>query len=195
MSAPSSSALLRRVAQEHRRTLLPLAIVLVVNVLVYGLAVYPMAQRVANIEQSSREAQNQLAAARQEFDQANGMLTGKDKAAQELTAFYATVLPKGFVGARRLTTLRLLQLADAADLVLVGSLSAQTVVLADSTLKQLKMQMDLAGSYPNLRGFIHQLEDSPDFVVIDNVALSDGADDGGTLVVSLQMSTYYRDTP
>jgi hypothetical protein len=194
MSTPSTSALLRRVAEEHRRTLLPLAIVLVVNVLIYGLAVYPMARRVANIEQSSNEARIELAAARQEFNQANGTLTGKDKAAQELSAFYATVLPRGLAGARRLTTLKLLQLADGADLDR-GPLSARDVVLPDSTLKQLKMTMAVSGSYPNLRGFIHQLEVSPDFVVIDNLSLSEGADDGATLVVNLEMSTYYRDTP
>jgi hypothetical protein len=46
-----------------------------------------------------------------------------------------------------------------------------------------------------MRSFIHQLEVSPDFVVIDNISLREGADDGGTLVVNLALSTYYRDTP
>jgi Tfp pilus assembly protein PilO len=194
MSALSTTVLLRRITQEHRTTLLAVGIVLAANVLVYALVVYPMADRVANIERTSQEAQNELRTAKGEFDRANGTLTGKDKAAQELSTFYSTVLPKGFVGARRLTTLRLLQLARDNSLD-AGGLSAQPIVTADSTLRQLRLQMDLAGSYANMRSFIHQLEVSPDFVVIDNISLREGADDGGTLVVNLALSTYYRDTP
>lgn len=194
MSAPSTTTLLRRIAQEHRGAILAVGIALAVNVLVYAFVVYPMADRVANIERTSQEAQNDLRTARADYDRANGTLTGKDKAAQELTTFYSTVLPKGFVGARRLTTLKLLQLARDNDLD-AGGLSAQPVVTADSTLRQLRLRMDLAGSYANLRSFIHQLEVSPDFVVIDNISLQEGADDGGTLVVNLELSTYYQDTP
>lgn len=194
MSAPSTGQLLRRAAAEHRTTLVPVVIALAVNVLVYGLVVYPMADRVANIERTSLEAQNDLRAARGEFERANGTLTGKDKAAQELSTFYSTVLPKGLVGARRLTTLKLQQLAREADLDM-GRLSAQPVVPTDSTLTQLRMQMDLAGSYSNMRSFIHALEVSSDFVVIDNISLNEGADDGATLVVNLELSTYYRETP
>lgn len=192
MSAPSSGALLRRVAAEHRRVLLPLGVALVVNVLVYAFAVYPLSQRVANIEQSSRAAQNELRTAKGEYDRANGTLTGKDKAARELTTFYTEVLPNGFTAARRLTTLKLTQLAENADLDW-SRLSVSPTEARESTLKQHKIQMDLAGSYANIRAFIHELEVSPDFVVIDNLSLNEGADDGGTLVVNLQLSTYYRD--
>lgn len=194
MSAPSTPVLLRRITEEHRKMLLAVGIALAANVLVYALVVYPMADRVANIERTSQEAQNELRTARGEFDRANGTLTGKDKAAQELSTFYSTVLPKGLVGARRLTTLKLLQLARTNDLD-AGGLSVQPIVTADSTLRQLRLQMDLAGSYANMRSFIHQLEVSPDFVVIDNISLREGADDGGSLVVNLSLSTYYRDTP
>lgn len=187
-----SSALLRRVVEEHRRVLLPLGVLLAVNVGVYALVVYPLSQRVANIEQTSQAAQERLAAARADFERANATLTGKDKASQELTTFYSSVLPKGLAGARRLTTLKLLQLADGAGLD-IGQLTVQDVLRQDSSLKQLRIQMDLAGSYSDMRGFIHDLETSPDFVVIDNVTLREGADSGVTLVVNLQLSTYYRD--
>lgn len=194
MSAPSTGALLRRVAREHRRLLLPILIAIAVNVVLYAAVVYPMADRVANVERTSLEAQNDLRAARAEFDRVNGTVTGKDKAAQELSTFYGSVLPQGFVGARRLTTLRLQQLARDADLD-YGRIAVQPVVLPDSTLTQLRIQMDLAGTYANMRGFIHGLEVSPDFVVIDNISLSEGADEGGTLVVNMELSTYYRSAP
>jgi Tfp pilus assembly protein PilO len=191
MSAHAGPVLLKRIAYEHRRVLIPLAAVLVVNVLVYAFIVYPMASRVANIEESSRAAQADLRAAQRDFEQANGTLVGKDRAAQELTTFYTTVLPRGVAGARRLTTLRLYQFARDADLD-VGRQALEDVVTADSTLKHLKAQMDLAGSYDDMRAFIHQLEIAPEFVIVDNVTLAEGADEG-TLVVNVELSTYYRE--
>jgi Tfp pilus assembly protein PilO len=192
MSQPSGSVLLRRIGREHRRVLLPLGVLIAANVIIYALVVYPMAQRVANIEESSRAAQADLATARRDFDQASGTLTGKDRAAQELSTFYSSVLPSDLPGARRLTTLRLQQLARDADLVRTRLAAQVVAATTGSTLKQLKILMDLAGSYANMRAFIHQLEIAPEFVVIDNVSLTEGADEG-TLVVKLELSTYYRD--
>ena len=65
----------------------------------------------------------------------------------------------------------------------------------DSTLTRLQIQMVLAGTYADMRDFIYQLETAPEFVVIDNVQLAEGGDGGGSLVVTLDLSTYYRDVP
>jgi hypothetical protein len=43
-----------------------------------------------------------------------------------------------------------------------------------------------------MRDFIYQLETAPEFVVIDNVQLAEGADRDGSLVVTLDLSTYFR---
>jgi len=189
----SAGFLLRRIAQEHRRVLVPLLVALVANLLVYALIVYPMAQRVANIEESSRAAASDLAAATREFQQATGVLTGKDRASQELTTFYTTVLPRDLSGARRLTTLRLHQLARQSELDLETITAEDAGPQGRSTLKPLKITMELVGSYADMREFIHRLEVAPEFVIIDNVSLSEGADEDGTLAVSLDLSTYYRD--
>ena len=108
--------LVQRVTREHRRAIVPLAIALVVNVIVYGVVVYPLSQRVANIEQRDRTAEAQLLAAQREHAQAVGTLTGKDRAAAELATFYKDVLPSDLAGARRLTHLRLAQLARESNL-------------------------------------------------------------------------------
>jgi Tfp pilus assembly protein PilO len=49
----------------------------------------------------------------------------------------------------------------------------------------------LSGTYADMRAFIHQLETAPEFVVIDNVELTEGAE-GGVLGLTLELSTYYR---
>ena len=185
-----ASGTFQRMMREHRRIVLPLSIALGLNVVVYAAIVYPLAQRVANIEQRDRTAEEQLLAAQREHAQATGTLTGKDRAAAELATFYKDVLPQDLSGARRLTHLRLAQLARESNLKFVRATFAP-VLERNRTLTQLKIEMVLAGDYPDMRAFIHQLETAPEFVVIDNVELGQGAD-GGALAVTLHLSTYYR---
>ena len=185
--------LFQRVVREHRRVIVPLTIALGVNIVLYAAVVYPLAQRVANIEQRDRTAEEQLRAAQREYAQANGTLTGKDRAAAELATFYNDVLPSDLAGARRLTHLRLAQLARESRLKFLRA-TFESVTPKDATLAQLKIDMVLSGSYGDVRAFIHQLETAPEFVVIDNIELGQGAD-GGPLGVTLHLSTYYRDTP
>jgi Tfp pilus assembly protein PilO len=183
--------LIRRAMSEHRRVVLSLAIALGVNLVVYVAVVYPLSQRVANIEQRDRNAEDQLLAAQRDHAQAAGTLSGKDRAATELATFYKDVLPSDLAGARRLTHLRLAQLARESNLKFLHS-SYEPVAERNRTLTRLKIEMVLAGSYIDMRAFIHQLETSPEFVVIDNVELGEGAE-GGPLSVTLHLSTYYRE--
>ena len=191
-SGVQGGTLLQRVIREHRRIVLPLAIALGVNVIVYGAVVYPLSQRVANIEQRDRNAEEQLLSAQRDHAQAAGTLTGKDRAAAELATFYKDVLPSDLAGARRLTHLRLAQLARESNLKFLNA-TFEPLEPRGRTLTQLKIQMALAGSYGDMRAFIHELESSPEFVVIDNIELGQGAD-GGPLGVTLHLSTYYRET-
>lgn len=184
--------LAQRMMREHRRLVFPLAAALVVNVVVYIGVVYPLSQRVANIEQRDRTAEEQLLAAQREHMQATGTLTGKDRAAAELATFYKDVLPSDLAGARRLTHLRLAQLARESNLKFLRA-TFVPVLERNRTLTQLKIEMLLAGSYDDMRAYIHQLETAPEFVVIDNIELGQGAD-GGPLGVTLHLSTYYRDS-
>lgn len=183
--------LLRRAVAEHRRLVIALAVAFAVNVLVYALVVYPLAQRVANVEQRDQAAEQALALARTEHAQASGTLTGKARASAELATFYKDVLPQDLAGARRLTYLRLARLARESNLQYERA-SYDPIIETDSTLTRLQIQMVLSGSYADMRDFIYQLETAPEFVVIDNVQLAEGSDRAGSLVVTLDLSTYYR---
>ena len=184
--------LIQRVLREHRRVVVPLAVALGVNIVVYAVAVYPLSQRVANIQQRDRTAEEQLLAARRDHAQASGTLTGKDRAAAELATFYKDVLPQDLAGARRLTQLRLAQLAREAELKFVRA-TFEPVNEDKRTLTQLRIEMVLSGTYSDVRAFIHDLETAPEFVVVDNIELGQGAE-SGPLSVTLHLSTYYRDT-
>jgi Tfp pilus assembly protein PilO len=187
----TATPLARRALAEHRTFVVPLVIALAVNVLVYAFFVFPLAQRVANVEQRNQQAGQALTAAQADFSQANGTLTGKDRAATELATFYKDVLPPDLSGARRMTQLRLRQLARESDLMFDRDQYAEEEV-RDSSLRRLRIRMVLSGDYEDMRTFIHQLEAAPEFVVIDNIELAAGADSNDAQVVTLEMSTYFR---
>jgi len=191
MDSTHGMALVRRAGAEHRRLVLGLGVALVLNVLLYALVIYPLSERVANVADREQAAEQELAQARAEHKQASGTFTGKSRAAAELTSFYGDVLPQDLAGARRLTYLRLARLARESDLDYERATYAP-VVETGSTLTRLQIQMVLSGTYPDMRNFIYQLETAPEFVVIDNVQLGEGADGAGSLVVTLDLSTYYR---
>jgi Tfp pilus assembly protein PilO len=182
--------LVRRVLNEQRRTVVPLLIALLLNVLAYAFIVYPLSRQVADVAGRDARAAQELRSDRAEHAQAAGTLTGKDRAATELTTFYGSVLPRDVSSARRLVYLRLHQLAREAGLR-YSRMANEIEEERSSTLTRLKTEMDLAGSYASMRTFIHQLEIAPEFVVIDNVELTED-DQGNELKVKLQLSTYFR---
>ena len=187
----ATQSVLQRVIAEHRRAVYALAAGVVINLLVYGFFVYPLQRDVANVEQRTRAAEAALAAAQADHARANGTLTGKDRALKELDTFYSSVLARDLTGARRLTFARLAQLAAKSRLDFERR-KYEPVVERGSNLTRLKVTMDLAGSYADIRDFIHEIEASPEFVVIDDVGLTEGVQSGEALRLTLQLSTYFR---
>jgi Tfp pilus assembly protein PilO len=194
VSGPAhGTSLLRRVIAEHRRVVAPLGALLAINALVYAFGVYPLARRVANIEQRERAAETSLAQARGEHDAAAGALTGKEQATVELATFYKDVLPADYPGARRLTYLRLAQLARESGLRMRNYSSEIDDRRENSTLERVEIQINLEGDYGDIRAFLYQLDTAPEFVVIDDVRLREGGTEaGGVLDLTMQLSTYYR---
>ena len=190
----SDATLGRRVLREHRRLVLPLSVALVVNILVYAFIVYPLSERVANITERDAMAERALSAARKEHDGATGTLTGKNRAEQELARFYKDVLPRDLTAARRLTHRRVPEIAKRHRVEFYSAMVSPPARARESTLVQYTTKLELAGRYQDVRRFIHQLEIAPEFVVIDDVSLSEEYDEGGLLELTLQLSTYYQAT-
>jgi Tfp pilus assembly protein PilO len=182
--------LARRVVQEHRRAVVTIAAVFVLNVLLYLIVVRPWNQSVATIEQRTLAAEQARSAAQTEFNRANGTLTGKDRASKELETFYSKVLAQDLSGARRLTYGRVQRLAQEHRLAYQSS-RYEPVEERGSTLTKLKVNVELTGPYNNMRNFIHAIETAPQFVVIENISLAEGSTEG-SLRLAMDLSTYYR---
>lgn len=186
------SPLVRRVVREYRRALVALAVALAANVLAYAFLVYPLSQQVANIEQREESAARELAAARQAHAEAVGTLTGMQRAATELERFYSDVLPSDLAAARRLTLVRLPDLAKSLDIAFDNRQFLRPDEDTDSALVPLRAKVQLAGRYADIRTFIYELESSPEFIVIDNITLAEEDGETGLLELTLDLSTYYQ---
>ena len=107
--------LLRRIIVEKRSIILPLAIALVANVLVYALVVYPLEKKSAGAADRSAAATDALRAAERDLAAARALVSGKSRADEALTTFYGKVLPADLSAARRMTYARLPALARRAN--------------------------------------------------------------------------------
>ena len=64
----------------------------------------------------------------------------------------------------------------------------------DARLGHLSIRMGLACDYESFRDFIYQLERAPEFVIIDDVTLTEGQT-GEPLSLTISLSTYFRLRP
>lgn len=183
--------LLRRVLSEQRTTIVLLLVALAVNVGAYAGLVYPLATRVADADNRASRADRALREARREFEAAQGVATSKDRAEAELLTFYGKVLPADLSAAHRLTYLTLAQSARECNLKVVRR-TAGEMHDRDSSLAELQVALVLEGRYEEIRSFVHRLETSRGFVIIDDVAIAQGRDPQSDLQLTLQLSTYYR---
>jgi hypothetical protein len=185
-----TALLLQRVIREHRTTLVPLAALLVLNVLAYVFVVRPMGIRAATAADRARAATAALANAQRDYDAANGLVTGKSAAERELSTFYDKVLPANQSAARRLTYVALPALARRAN-VKYDERRTEVEPIKNQRLGRLRISMVLEGEYENVRRFIYELETSESFVIIDDVSLTQ-SDTTRPLVLTLELSTYFR---
>jgi Tfp pilus assembly protein PilO len=184
------SSLLARVLVERRRVLLPLGIAALVNLGVFVLVVYPLSLKVTTSERRGAAARTQLQAAERDERTTRAALARAEQANTDLGRFYRDTLPSNVEGARRMSYAKLASLADRHDLV-VQRRSYDRDLAYRGRLRKLKISMTLSGEYRDIRAFLHELEASPEFIVIEDVSLGEGVRPGSPLSLSVQLATYF----
>lgn len=184
-------AFVRRVIAEKRIAALLVALGLIVDAGLYALVVYPEFVRVEDARLRASAAAAGLEAARRRFEMARLAADGKARADDELLAFHEEILPRDLAGARALTFARLAALASEHGLLMERRASA-TDREEESVLARLQVSMLLSGAYRDIRRFIHALETAPEFLIIEEIVLSQGDETEAGEVLSLVLSTYYR---
>lgn len=182
----------KRAIREKRGLIWPLALVLLANAVVFAIVVYPLSQKVASGQQEADAANIALVNARRDYANARATVTGKAQADTELQKFYGEVLPPDLSGARRITFLPIEQLAQETNLR-IGQRNSDYSPIRESGLSKFTQTAVLTGEYRDIRQFIHRLETRPEFIVIENVGLSqDERETSRGITVTLQIATYFR---
>ena len=180
-----------RIFSEKRRLIVPLAIAAAANLAALALLVYPLSRRVEGSEVRAQVASQQLAAASLDYRAARATMEGRQHTDKQLDQFYVDVLPHDLAAARRITYLKLSQLARDGNLDY-----AQRAISPEhtkgSTLSQLVLTISLDGDYRDIRAFIHTLETTSDFIVVRSVGLAKPRDNKKPLSVALTLATYYH---
>ncbi len=185
---------LKRIFDEKRRLVIPLAAGLALNVVLLVGVVYPLGARVRRTEARAEVASQQLQAAERDDADARGITQGLDRTDKALKAFYTDVLPASHAQARQATFQRLTQLAEQHNLEQARR-SIDPKQERESSLARFQISMTLQGNYEDIRRFIYQVESGNDFIVLDSISLQQGTEVGSPLTLALVLSTYYRVTP
>lgn len=183
--------LLRRIVAEKRSMVVLLVVAIVANVIVYALIVRPLAAKSAGAEDRAAAAAKARQAGERELQAAKELVTGKARAEEELNAFYQKVLPASRGTALSLTYAPLPALAQRSDVEFLGRTYTPEEVEGNKQLERLKIHVALQGDYRAIREFIYQLETAPQFVIIDDVALT-GTRGTDVQTLTVNLSTYYR---
>jgi Tfp pilus assembly protein PilO len=182
---------LSRVVSDYRLWIITLVIGLAANVAALTVVVLPLAASADATAARAARAARTLQDARADLKAAEQTRDGSAQAAQDLDRFYREILPADVGVARRLTHLKLSQMARERSVTFQRS-AASPEEVRDSTLERLRVSYALAGDYDDIRGLIYDIETAPDFLVIENVFLSEGDDEQSPLTLTLDLSTYYR---
>lgn len=181
--------LLTRILHEKRTPITVVAIILAIDV-VLVFAVYSWSTRASLAETRAAQAMEQRVQAQVTHAAVSATSANKTNADSELQGFYTEMLPSGLAGARIISSPFLVKLAEDTNLVLERRTSVPEKE-RESLLARLRTTMVLAGEYEDIRQFIYELETAPGFILIEEVALSQGDESEEALVLTLGVSTYY----
>jgi Tfp pilus assembly protein PilO len=187
----SASDLIRRILTERRAVIVPLALIALANIGVYLLAVYPLRLKVASSERRAAAAHQTLASAQRDERAARARLSLTEQAQKDLDTFYREVLPSDLTAARRQTYEQLATLAHEHNL----SIRTRSYGVDESykgSLERLNIAMVLKGDYADMRDFVYDLENTPEFVAIENISVLSTAQVEEGLTLTLNLTTYYR---
>lgn len=186
-------SLWRRVLSERRVVVVPLVTALAINLLVFGLAVVPLARSVSGDERRAEEMKLALADAHRVARVANETKASQEQATAELQKFYADVLPASLAEARTLLYPEIAAMARETGLRHSTSVFVPEEV-EDSALIRYRTDVSLTGEYAGVRRFLYLLETSEQFFVVEGVRLGQSNSAGlgaGSLEIVLQVATYY----
>jgi Tfp pilus assembly protein PilO len=188
-----------RVYHERRRVVLPLLVLLVANLAVLALVIFPLQRRVSAAADAEFRALAQMENAKREDTDARMAQSRKQEVDVELARFYKEIMPRDLAAAQVLTQLWLATVARNNGVLFQQSTDRHAEV-RDSRLTKVTSEATLSGTYRDIRRFLYAVESAPEFVIIEEVQLGDTGTSAqmnqkGELEIAIKASTYFVREP
>lgn len=184
--------LLKRILVEKRLAVIPIAAGVLLNIAAYALVVYPLGVKSAGAADRAAQAARSRRIAEQDLASARALVTGKARAQEELATFFDKVLPADQTAAVRLTYAPLHAMAKKTNMkILEVRYEPEAQTPKQARVSRLQIHMTMLGDYESMRQFLYELERAPEFVIIDNIMLTQG-DQTKAPMLALDLSSYFR---
>ena len=181
----------RRILAENRLVTMSVLGTLLATTVFYLGGVYPLERRVNQLHALKARTTRDLGDAQDFYRRTRATLEREAMASTDLERFYGEILPNDLSTARDVTHVKLAELAAGTNLVMERR-SSQSVPAEFDGLVRLRTNMLLAGQWRDIRSFIAAVEGGSDFLVIENMVLSQRADRSVPVTLTIEVATYYR---
>lgn len=176
---------------DARRVAAVLGVVAAANLLVFLFVTEPM-YRTSEVRLAEWEAMEQrLEQRRRSVERLERQLERLRRQQQNLAQFYDAILASK--QAKMTTIQREIRSIAAQFQVNPESINYEPAYLQTEDLVHFDIAFPLRGSYENLRQFIHRVETSEHFLIIDDISLADAREGGVVLSLNVRLHTYFKD--
>lgn len=184
-----------RVYHERRRVVLPLLVLLIANIAVLALVIWPLQRRVQAAADDDFRALTTMEEAKREDRDAKMAQSRKQEVDVGLAKFYKEILPRDLAAAQVLTQLWLTKVARENNVTFQQGTHRHAEV-RDSRLTKVTSEATLSGTYRDIRRFLHTVESAPEFLIIEEVQLGDSGTSAqmnpkGELEIAIKAATYF----
>jgi Tfp pilus assembly protein PilO len=176
---------------DARRVLRILGAVAAANLVVFLLLTEPL-HRLSRVRLAEWQAMEQrLEQRRRSVERLELQVERLERQSANLAQFYDAILADKVT---RMTAIqRGIRAVGAQFNVNPESVSYGPSYLPVPDLVQFDISLPLRGSYESLRQFVHKVETSEHFLVIDDISLADAREGGLSLNLNVRLHTYFRD--
>lgn len=184
-----------RIYAERRAVVLPVLLLLIANLAVLAIGVWPLQRSVRAAADEEFQALLDLEQARREDRDARMAETRKQEVDVELRKFYKDILPRDLASAQVVTQLWLAQVAKQNGVVFQQGTHRHAEV-RDSQLIKVTSEATLMGTYRDIRRFLFAVESAPEFVIVEEAQLGDTSagsaqNPTGALEIAIKAATYF----
>jgi Tfp pilus assembly protein PilO len=184
-----------RIYAERRAVVLPVLLLLIANLAVLAIGVWPLQRSVGAAADEEFQALLDLEQARREDRDARMAETRKQEVDVELRKFYKDILPRDLASAQVVTQLWLAQVAKQNGVVFQQGTHRHAEV-RDSQLIKVTSEATLMGTYRDIRRFLFAVESAPEFVIVEEAQLGDTSagsaqNPTGELEIAIKAATYF----